>query len=244
MRRRFRPTPSSLRESTAAPPRSWRMPEHSARLRWHRRLRPYGPRALGDALRGTRLRTARSERLADRTLAHALRRAGNSARSGSSGAPRQTLQDRRIRLVQPLQTSPRGREAPTRSVRGPAARIWQMDIAGAHRWTQGRGVRVALIDTGVDIEHKDLRGNIASAANFVDADAVSSSRPAWNRTRGNHRRRGQQPRRNRREAPAARLQSTRPAGNSKPTPIQPDAIPSPSPAPWPPHSMRRRRSSI
>ena len=30
---------------------------------------------------------------------------------------------------------------------------------------------MAVIDTGVDIQHKDLRGNIASAANFVDGNS-------------------------------------------------------------------------
>jgi hypothetical protein len=81
-------------------------------------------------------------------------------------------QDRRIRLVQPLQTfAARTGGAYNDPYVDLQRGFWQMDIAGAHRWTQGRGVRVALIDTGVDIEHKDLRGNIASAANFVDADA-------------------------------------------------------------------------
>src|SRR5258705_13815571 len=45
-----------------------------------------------------------------------------------------------------------------------------MDVAGAHPWSQGEGVKVALIDTGVDVEHKDLQGSIAAAANFVDGD--------------------------------------------------------------------------
>ena len=28
----------------------------------------------------------------------------------------------------------------------------------AHAWVRGRGVRVAVIDTGADTEHPDLRG--------------------------------------------------------------------------------------
>src|SRR6202030_892738 len=42
--------------------------------------------------------------------------------------------------------------------------------ADAHPWSRGEGVKVAIIDTGVDIEHPDLRGSIAAAVNFVDAD--------------------------------------------------------------------------
>ena len=43
-----------------------------------------------------------------------------------------------------------------------------LHLAPAHRLATGKGVKVALIDTGVDFEHPDLRERIASAENFVD----------------------------------------------------------------------------
>ena len=38
----------------------------------------------------------------------------------------------------------------------------------AHRWATGKGVTVAVVDTGVAIEHPDLRGQIVSHATFMD----------------------------------------------------------------------------
>jgi subtilisin family serine protease len=40
--------------------------------------------------------------------------------------------------------------------------------AAAHGVATGKGVRIAIVDTGVDVEHPDLRGRIAKTANFVD----------------------------------------------------------------------------
>jgi subtilisin family serine protease len=47
----------------------------------------------------------------------------------------------------------------------PAAREWQ--LAQLHTAATGRGVRVAVIDSGVQRDHPDLAGQVALSANFV-----------------------------------------------------------------------------
>jgi subtilisin family serine protease len=46
-----------------------------------------------------------------------------------------------------------------------------LGIARAHERTQGAGVRIALIDTGVDLEHPDLRGASVHRHSFIDRPA-------------------------------------------------------------------------
>ncbi len=78
--------------------------------------------------------------------------------------------DKRIKLTQPLQTF----ATRTSAYNDPYVELQrgfqQMDVAGAHSLSRGDGVKVAIIDTGADILHPDLRGSIAAAANFVDTN--------------------------------------------------------------------------
>lgn len=78
-------------------------------------------------------------------------------------------QDKRLRLTQPLQTFAT-RTGYNDPYVGLQRGFKQMDVAEAHPWSQGEGVKIALIDTGVDLNHPDLRGAVAVAANFVDSD--------------------------------------------------------------------------
>ena len=91
------------------------------------------------------------------------------------GADRATLlagmlADPRVKLAQPLQTfsTRSGYNDPYLDLqRG----FRQMDVIDAHSWSSGEGVKVAIIDTGADTQHQDLRGRITAADNFVDSDA-------------------------------------------------------------------------
>jgi subtilisin family serine protease len=49
----------------------------------------------------------------------------------------------------------------------PAATSWR--LAELHRASTGRGVRVAIVDSGVDAGHPDLAGQVELQENFVDA---------------------------------------------------------------------------
>ncbi len=78
--------------------------------------------------------------------------------------------DRRIKLAQPLQSFATRTEGYNDPYVGLQRGFQLMDVAGAHPWSRGDGVKVAIIDTGADTQHPDLRGNITTAVNFVDAD--------------------------------------------------------------------------
>lgn len=78
--------------------------------------------------------------------------------------------DSRIRLAQPLQTFATRSEGYNDPYVDLQQGFAQMDVADAHRFSRGSGVTVAVIDTGADLDHPDLRGAVVREANFVDAD--------------------------------------------------------------------------
>jgi subtilisin family serine protease len=91
--------------------------------------------------------------------------------------------DRRIESVQPLQTfhvlarDTAGSATP--DPYGPLQRnLVELHLAQAQRTAMGRGVSIALIDTGLDAAHPDLAGRLASAHDFTDHPAASPERHA------------------------------------------------------------------
>ena len=49
------------------------------------------------------------------------------------------------------------------------------DLADVHRFATGKNVRVAEIDSGVEVDHPDLRGRVAITRNFAKSPAASEA---------------------------------------------------------------------
>jgi subtilisin family serine protease len=74
--------------------------------------------------------------------------------------------DPRVMWTQPMNTfHGQGGGDPLYPVQ-PAARYWH--LAELHKASTGRGVRIAVIDSGIDGGHPDLAGQVELRANFVD----------------------------------------------------------------------------
>jgi subtilisin family serine protease len=91
------------------------------------------------------------------------------------GIPRATLlarlaHENRVKLAEPMNSFGTLTETyndPYVSLQHGFERI---DAADAHRWSHGDGVRVAIVDTGLDATHPELRGRVILRRNFVDGD--------------------------------------------------------------------------
>jgi subtilisin family serine protease len=79
--------------------------------------------------------------------------------------------DRRVESVQPLQAF--DTQGSYNDPYGPLQKnVARMSIAEAHAMSRGGGARIAVIDTGADLAHPDLRPGAARGRNFVDDDGA------------------------------------------------------------------------
>ena len=92
------------------------------------------------------------------------------AKAGSGGPLDRLLaaleHDPRVAWAQPIQEYHGLADADPLLPVQPATRLWQ--LATLHHASTGRGVTVAVIDSGVDADHPDLAGQVKLRRNFVD----------------------------------------------------------------------------
>ena len=103
-----------------------------------------------------------------------------------SGISQDTLlmalgRDRRVQLVEPLRNfSVYSGQQDTRKYNDPYVDLQRGFVetaaARAQTATQGAGVEVAIVDTGADAAHPDLKGQIRDVHNLVDDDASAFDR--------------------------------------------------------------------
>lgn len=91
------------------------------------------------------------------------------------GASRETVlislrSDARVLIAQPMNDF----SAASTDYDDPYAKlqlnVQSLGVVDAHRFSTGRGIRVAVIDTGIDLEHPELKGRVELGGNYVDED--------------------------------------------------------------------------
>jgi hypothetical protein len=84
------------------------------------------------------------------------------------------LTDKRVLVAQPLNEF---ESATSGTLDDPYVKLQSnvnaLDVVEAHVFSRGSGIRVAIIDTGVDTQHPDLAGRTQLTRNYIDNDAVA-----------------------------------------------------------------------
>lgn len=75
--------------------------------------------------------------------------------------------DRRVESVEPMQVFAVESAAYNDPYLGLQHGVDEMHVLEAQRWSRGEGVRIAIVDTGVDVTHPELSGHIRWTGDFV-----------------------------------------------------------------------------
>ena len=75
--------------------------------------------------------------------------------------------------MRPVNATPAPADAYNDPYRQLQAGLTAMQVPESHRWATGKGVRIAVIDTGLDTHHPELRDSIEGIRNFVDRDQAA-----------------------------------------------------------------------
>jgi hypothetical protein len=83
--------------------------------------------------------------------------------------------DERVESAQPMNLFELRSEAYNDPYLGLQHGVTSMQVREAHRWARGLGVRIAVVDTGVDLGHPELRERVLLARDFVDETSGAPS---------------------------------------------------------------------
>jgi len=95
-----------------------------------------------------------------------------AAQSDREGLLLLLRRDSRVESAQPLTTFSTRASAYNDTYADLQRNLDQLSVPQAQQGSRGAGVRLAVVDTGVDTGHTDLKGRVSETQNFVDSDAV------------------------------------------------------------------------